>query len=46
MKLQKPNNNRKNWWMWSTGSDFADEVAKPEIFAIKFSNEESKHLFH
>lgn len=42
MNLQRPNTNRINWWMWSVAADFADQVSKPEIFAIKFASEEGK----
>lgn len=41
MKLQRPSNNRKNWWIWSVSADYADEITRPEIFAIKFTTEES-----
>lgn len=41
MKLQRPTHNRKKWWIWTASTDFADEVAKSEIFAIKFATEES-----
>lgn len=41
MKLQRPNTSRMNWWMWSVAADFADEVSKAEIFAIKFGSDES-----
>ncbi|XP_065201291.1 ran-specific GTPase-activating protein-like [Planococcus citri] len=46
MKLCKPSTNKKkNWWIWTAATDFADEIAKSEIFAIKFSNEENANLW-
>ncbi|KAK7595513.1 hypothetical protein V9T40_013338 [Parthenolecanium corni] len=45
MKLQRPTHNRKKWWIWTASTDFADEVAKSEIFAIKFATEENADLW-
>lgn len=42
MKLQRPTHNRKKWWIWTASADFADEIPKSEIFAIKFATDESK----
>ena len=32
-------------WVWSTFCDYADEETKPETFAIRFANSESKFFF-
>jgi Ran-binding protein 1 len=38
----KPNCGSDKAWVWTTPADFADEEAKPELLATRFSNAESK----
>lgn len=37
----KPNCDSDRAWIWSVPADFADEVPKPELLAVRFSNAES-----
>lgn len=41
----KPNCGSDKAWVWTTPADFADEEAKPELLATRFSNAESAQLF-
>lgn len=41
----KPNCDSDRAWIWSVPADFADEVPKPELLAVRFSNAENAKLF-
>lgn len=41
----KPNCGSDRAWVWSVLADFADELIKPELLAIRFANAESKSFY-
>lgn len=38
----KPNCGSDRAWVWSVLADYADEVAQPQLLAIRFANTKSK----